>query len=251
MNIFSIIKNNFATIFYLLRTKAPLSVIYIFIKNIPKKIILRRTYCDDVDNFKSHMANLSISNDWFTTNLPFWLSIIDEYKLKNRNVSALEIGSWEGLSSYFLLNSLPKASLTCVDTWEGADEHKDAIATSLETLNQIESAFDKNLELFTSRFTKYKGTSYSFFENIPSNLAFDFIYIDGSHHCDDVILDAVKSFQKLKRGGIMIFDDYLWKYYLNSNENPAFAINLFLHLKKGSYEIIRVYYQLALVKTVD
>lgn len=40
------------------------------------------------------------------------------------------------------------------------------------------------------------------------NERFDFIYVDGSHRSPDVIYDAILSFGLLKKGGIMIFDDY-------------------------------------------
>ena len=39
---------------------------------------------------------------------------------------------------------------------------------------------------------------------------FDIIYIDGNHEPEYVLEDAVLSFRKLKKGGIMIFDDYGW-----------------------------------------
>jgi len=49
----------------------------------------------------------------------------------------------------------------------------------------------------------------------------------------------------------MIFDDYFWQHYKKSIDNPATAINLFLKLKKDSYKIIRMYYQVIIVKLED
>jgi len=37
---------------------------------------------------------------------------------------------------------------------------------------------------------------------------FAFAYIDGSHHADDVMLDAEYSFRMLATGGVIVFDDY-------------------------------------------
>ena len=45
-----------------------------------------------------------------------------------------------------------------MDTWAGADEHKD-----LSVLSSIEKTFDTNLAEFDNRVQKFKGTSYSFF----------------------------------------------------------------------------------------
>ena len=168
--------------------------------------------------------------------------------MNKKNVKALEIGSWEGLSSYFILSTMPQSHLTCVDTWDGSDEHKDETHTTLNILSKIENKFDKNLATFQQRLSKYKGTSYSFFNSTTVRDCYDFIYVDGSHYSDDVIIDAIKCFEMLKIGGVMIFDDYFWRYYPKAIDNPAAPINLFLRLKSGSYKIVRLYYQLAIVK---
>ena len=201
--------------------------------------------------FEKTKLNLKLSNDWFSNSIPYWLSVFDEYRLRSVNVKALEIGSWEGLSSYFILSELPNAHLTCVDTWEGADEHLDGTESSKIVLSKIEQTFDNNLSQFSSRLTKYKGTSLSFFSKNNFRCHYDFIYIDGSQHTDDVLLDAIKSFAMLKVGGIMVFDDYFWRHYSRVIDNPAAAINLFLKAKKGQYKIIRFYYQLIILKTIN
>ena len=193
---------------------------------------------------------MKLTADWFTGSIPYWYSVFDEYRLPNKKeIQALEIGSWEGLSSYFILQTLPNATLTCVDTWEGADEHKSGNIDMQNTLSRIEVSFDSNLSIFSDRLVKYKGTSFSFFNAHSNEEAFDLIYIDGSHHCDDVVIDAIKCFEMLKVGGIMIFDDYFWRLYTNDINNPAAAINTFLRLKKGLYKVVRIYYQIIIEKT--
>lgn len=234
---------------YLLQTYASLSVLAAFCRTRLDGKKFRAKYKNELAEFEIVKKNLMLSNDWFSSNLPFWLSIIDEYGLKEKNIKVLEIGSWEGLSSHFILSAMPNASLTCVDTWEGADEHKDGTASSSEVLVRVEDNFDKNLLIYSDRLYKYKGTSHSFFNSNFVSSYYDFIYVDGSHHCDDVITDAVKCFEMLKVGGIMVFDDYFWRYYPKAKDNPASAINLFLRLKGDSCRIIRLYYQIAIVKT--
>jgi hypothetical protein len=117
------------------------------------------------EEFSHEKSKLSLSNDWFSTNVPFWFSIIDEYQLDVKSVRALEIGSWEGLSSFFILWSLPGCKLTSVDTWEGADEHKDGTYSTERVLSKIEKTFDENLLKFQTRISKYKGSSQSFFNS--------------------------------------------------------------------------------------
>jgi predicted O-methyltransferase YrrM len=166
--------------------------------------------------------------------------------MPTKDLSCLEIGSWEGRSALFILESLPKSRIVCVDTWSGADEHKGS-----EVLNQIEVNFDHNLSIYKSRLKKYKGTSYSFFDQLDSHVKFDLIYVDGSHYVDDVLVDAVKAFSHLNVGGIMIFDDFFWGYYDDPISNPASAINAFISLKKKYLKVEMVYSQIIISRTAQ
>ncbi|HBH25814.1 MAG TPA: hypothetical protein DDX54_00195 [Rhodospirillaceae bacterium] len=73
--------------------------------------------------------------------------------------------------------------------------------------------------------------------------------MDGSHYADDVMLDLVMGFDALKTGGVMLMDDYLWKFYARPRDNPAGAINAFLRMKAGLYRILHVGWQVHIQKT--
>jgi hypothetical protein len=251
MKYISALKSLISQGLYLAQTYAPIYVFYCFFSKLNQRRLFSVKYHAQQQAFEKTKLNLKLSNDWFSEHIPYWLSVIDEYRLRSVDIKALEIGSWEGLSSYFLLSEMPNAQLTCVDTWEGADEHKDGTVVSDIVLSEIEQTFDNNLSRYSSRLTKYKGTSFSFFSKNNVRCHYDFIYVDGSHHSDDVLLDAIKSFEMLKVGGIMVFDDYFWRYYPRVIDNPAAAINLFLRAKKDQYKIIRFYYQIIIIKTSD
>ena len=77
---------------------------------------------------------------------------------------------------------------------------------------------------------------------------FDLIYVDGSHHADDVLVDAIKAFEMLKVNGLMIFDDYFWDYYTRTIDNPSGAINAFIRLKHKQLEVICFDHQLVVKK---
>lgn len=234
------------TIRYLRRTHASREAISKYLRGSEPSA----PYLERQRAFRTLASSLRLSNDWFTDNIPHWLSAFDEVRLaERRELRALEIGSWEGLSSYFILHTFPNATLTCVDTWQGADEHKSGDAAAPHVLSSIESVFDDNLACFKDRLVKHKGPSFGFFQQYPAREAYDLVYIDGSHHCDDVLVDAIKCFEMLKVGGLMIFDDYLWRYYPRPIDNPAAAIHFFLRLKQDSYRIVRLYYQLIIQKT--
>ncbi len=240
---------------FLILTKAPFWVIFysftfnLYHRFLNKFTIAGKSYVDKMNKFKLKKKNLKLDNDWFTDSITTWLRAIDSTNLRNKKkINCLEIGSWQGLSAFFILNELKNSNLICVDTWEGADEHKDGAMTSSNVLIKVEDTFDKNLNCFKDRVTKYKGKSSSYYKKNLYVKKFDLVYIDGSHHADDVIIDALNCFEMLCDGGLLIFDDYLWKYYEKDIDNPAGAINKFLKIKKKQIKIVCFDYQLAIKK---
>lgn len=231
-------------ILFLIVCYAPLSVLLNFWINylITRKVV-KKSYFDKMEAYKSMFQALNFSNDWFSGNIPYWLNIFKRHDFYNRKLDILEIGSWEGMSSLFILSELQNATLTSVDTWAGSDEHQGD-----DVLSKIELNFDSNLSKVSNRLNKYKGTSYQYFNDCQPNQFFDLIFIDGSHFSDDVLIDGVKAFQHLKLNGIMIFDDYFWRIYSRDFDNPCVAINSFLRLKKGLYRVLNVYGQIAIQK---
>lgn len=240
------LKNVIGNTPYLVATSAPFAVVAHYWRDCFFADAEADKYQAEKADFLRRVSTGSYSNDWFTRHIPCWLACFRRHGLAGRAVQVLEVGSWEGLSANFILQALPDCHLTCVDTWQGSDEHGDGAV-----LNVIERHFDDNIRPFLDRVTKFKGTSFDFFNRQERTAAFDLVYIDASHYGDDVMIDALGGFERLKAGGLMIFDDYLWKYYESLEANPAMAINLFLRLKRGQYEVERVYDQLIIKKTSE
>lgn len=236
---------------YLSRTNAPAAVVRAFVRDHWQAQELEAPYLPQLARFRERARHLDVSNDWFTRHIPAWAGAFDRYRLAQAAaLRVLEIGSWQGLSSHYLLDALPQATLVCVDTWQGGDEHRSGDAASAEVLGRIEQSFDRNLAAFRGRYEKFKGTSFEYFAQ-AGDARFDLIYVDGSHYCDDVLLDATQGFEHLRVGGLMIFDDYLWQYYPHPMQNPAGAINYFLQSKAGCYRVVRCYYQVIIEKTAE
>jgi len=234
----------FKDLCFLFRGQTPTSIYPKFFASKIKYKKLKKRYRTEIAEFQSFIKKENFNQDWFSWNASVWLDIFDNYNLRSRPIRALEIGSFEGLSACFLLQQLPQAHLTCVDTWEGSDEHK-----GLDIIKSTENEFDRHVAPWRTRVHKVKGTSHAFFANTNNDLYFDFIYIDGSHHADDVIADALMGFERLQVGGVMIFDDYLWNYYPRASENPISAINSFLRITEGRHKVSFLNYQVVVIKT--
>ena len=245
----------FSKIFFLIGTNAPLySIKSRYILKTKHRFLNRfsvsgKKYTNKMKKFRFLKNNLKLNADWFSQNIPTWLRAIDQTDLREKNsINYLEIGSWQGLSAFFILNELPNSQVVCVDTWAGGDEHIVGMKAESDVKLTVEEIFDNNLIGFKHRIDKFKGTSLSFFAQKFLHDIYDIIYVDGSHHSDDVIVDAVKCFEMLREGGLLIFDDYFWKYYEQDIDNPAGAINAFLRLKHKQLEILCFDYQIIVRK---
>jgi len=141
---------------------------------------------------------------------PNWFGHIDVNQYKTRPVNYLEIGTFYGANLFSVDKTYgqhPESKLHCIDPWEDYDEYP-------EYKNEqpsIYEAFSANLESSGSKdkITVHRGYSNVVIPTLEDNF-FDMIYIDGNHEPEYVLEDAVLSFRKLKKDGIMIFDDYGW-----------------------------------------
>jgi len=148
------------------------------------------------------------TQDWFTGNIPIWQEFLKPF-MNQSGVKALEVGSWEGMSTCWLLDNVltdPSAQITCIDTFKGSDEN---MIYSYHYLASVESRFDTNIEARGAgqKVNKIIGQSKAVLPSLPTD-NYDFIYIDGSHRVIDALTDAVLCWSLLKVGGLIIFDDY-------------------------------------------
>jgi len=199
---------------------------------------------------------------WFQdTARSVWDQIIPQLK----PARILEVGSFEGASTCYLIDTLANLQsieLHCIDTWGGGIEH---IETGVN-MSSVEARFDSNIALAKQKALHtvdfYKHKSYSdvalarLIADSSKLRAFDFIYIDGSHQAPDVLADAVLAFRLLRVGGVMAFDDYLWAetlpYGKDPIRSPKIAIDAFTNIYCRKLNVLSApLYQLYVQKTAD
>lgn len=139
-----------------------------------------------------------------------WFSVIPVSDYKDRPISYLEIGTFYGANLLSVAKSYglhADSHLFCIDPWEDYDDYTEYKSEQ----SKIYDAFRKNIEQSgdKERITMYRGYSNVEVPKFPDEF-FDIIYVDGNHEPHYVLEDAVLAFRKLKKGGVMIFDDYGW-----------------------------------------
>ncbi len=187
----------------------------------------------------ARQSGYSFTSDYVSKNLAHWTRLLEDYRGRP-GVQMLEIGSYEGRSAVWFLENIlthPTAGIVCIDFF---------------TRLPLSLRFDHNIRCSgaAGKVTKIKGHSDAILSTLP--LAhFDIIYIDGSHQAAPVLLDAMLSWYRLKPGGIMILDDYLWDLEESASDRPQMAIDLFLKSFEGRYDLLLKDYQVAVRKLVN
>ena len=215
-------------IVFLVKNKASLKVILIFLIQKFFNIFLKRK----IKSFKKanqiFLENKKISNDYFSMHAFNFYKYINYL---NGNFDYLEIGTYEGNSAMFVARTFPNSRVFCVDNWNKTEEYGD------QDFSLVEQNFDNNC-LSLKNIVKIKKDSDNFF--LENKVHFDVIYIDGHHKDFQVLKDCRNAWKYLKPGGILICDDYIWNFYKNLKENPCYSINLFLKEIENKKRILEV-----------
>lgn len=153
----------------------------------------------------------------------------------------LEIGAFEGLCSTYLVDHFlghEDSRLVCVDPFSTAD-------STTPVTSETEVRFRTNVArcAHPAKVSLVKAFSKDFY---PTNTeSFDFIYIDGSHLVEDLVLDMNACHSICKPGGYILLDDYR-----GASDTLKPHMDSFVAAHED-LEIVHVDYQMLLRKKVE
>ena len=163
----------------------------------------KKDYASQKKIFEEKLDHKNFSQKWFLNNFEIFTFFLP--KDKSLKFDYLEVGCYEGLSSYYVLSENKFVNAFFLDIWDMPNPNSKTLSPNFDL---IEKAFDQNLSGFN--FKKIKNDSViSMRKLLKENVHFDFIYIDGSHNGEDILSDAIEAFKILKVNGLMFFDDFL------------------------------------------
>lgn len=152
-----------------------------------------------------------IMNGIYTEN---WFGELEEANLKtclskvtDTRGLYIEIGSFEGKSTVFIANEIYPHILNAVDTWEGGPVAEYELMKYRTT--PIEKNFDHNIATLTKgNVVKHKMDCFEYLKDSPSDPFISFIYIDGPHDYDSVLITLAIVWPFMYDGGVICGDDY-------------------------------------------
>jgi len=163
----------------------------------------KKNFKDQKLQFEGKLNDKNFTNKWFLNNFEIFNFFLP--KDKSLKFDYLEVGCFEGLSSFYILSEYKAVNAYLLDVWDMPNPNSKTLSNNFDL---IEKAFDENLSQFN--FTKIKNDSVvAMREMLKNDKFFDFIYIDGSHNGEDILSDAIEAFKILKKNGLIFFDDFL------------------------------------------
>jgi len=193
------------------------------------------------------------TQDWFDRCISYWTKHLSEFVGKE-NLKFLEIGSYEGRSTCWLLDNVlihPTSKILCLDLFGGCYKQGEWSKELYERydMTEVYRNFKNNTLEYYDKVECIVGISQEIIRTLGMYPVFDFVYVDGSHIASDVLEDIVLSFRLLKTSGIMILDDYTWEFFNEPLRHPKMAVDAFLSIFEGQYEVILKNQQVILRKT--
>ncbi len=126
---------------------------------------------------------------------------------------AVEIGVWQGEFSPQIMRLIEPDKLVLIDPWAHIDDDSHTEAFVGRTgKTKMDKIFDKVSAKFADEIAADEIALIRDF-SVPALATFDdesisFAYVDGDHSYEGVKSDLAALFPKMKKGGIMAFDDY-------------------------------------------
>jgi Methyltransferase domain len=201
-------------------------------------------------------SRFTFQEGWFELVRPEWEK--PTLSLRGKKLHILEVGSFEGASTTWILDNLmshPESSMTVIDTFEGGMEHQaHPDRVHKHDITALESRFRANVAKceHVGKLRVMKARSDDALLALRRESArSDFIYVDASHVAIDVLYDAVVCWRMLNVDGMMVFDDFRWKGYMEDCYNPRVAIFGFLRCAAPEVETRETESQMWVTKVLN
>jgi hypothetical protein len=156
-------------------------------------------------------------SEWFPwpdtkPDLPYdgggWLHPQTASLLSRGATTIVEIGTWLGLSTRYMLDVNPRATVVCIDTWLGSFEHFGSIDP--RRIRTLYEGFLVDCWEYRSRIIPVRLDSANAIKLVKSQgVEPSFVYLDGGHQYE-VVSQDIRNLTAAWPKAPIILDDYIW-----------------------------------------
>ncbi len=149
---------------------------------------------------------MTFTENWFSAQQADHIADL-AYGVRHLGV-VLEIGCWEGFSTYHIANKISPDDIYCIDTWAGSvaeDENHTTVLKAKE--RDVFKTFCDNMDSLTiGNYIVLREDWRSTVLYSPT--VFSFVHIDAEHDYKSVYDCITKFYPFIAQGGVMCGDDY-------------------------------------------
>ena len=140
-----------------------------------------------------------------------WLQIVEHARAK----VFLELGVFRGAFAEQMLRNCPSiAKYYMIDPWRHLDDWNKPANVDQSTFEEIYAEATRRTAFAHGRRTILRGKTTEMIEHIP-DATLDVAYIDGDHTLRGIAIDLMRTYPKVRPGGILGGDDYtptIWQH---------------------------------------
>lgn len=126
-----------------------------------------------------------------------------------------EVGVWRGELAARLLAATPSIeAYHLIDPWRPLENWNKPLNGEADAFEDAFRAAHENVAPFADRVATLRGRTVDVIDRIPDG-ALDVAYIDGDHTLRGIVIDMLRTFPKLRDGGLMLGDDFsptIWQH---------------------------------------
>jgi hypothetical protein len=149
----------------------------------------------------------------------------------------IELGSWLGESTRFMLDHTRNALVFAIDTWKGGPDHQDPDSEWFKMLPTLYQTFLVNMWEYRKRLIPMRTSTQIGLDVIYEDGLYkpDLIYIDADHSYDAVCADIERSYHHFPEA-LLVGDDWGWGHDLpvqRAVKDMAEKLGLKYHVEGG------------------
>jgi Methyltransferase domain len=176
-----------------------------------------------------------------------WVQIIEQSHAKQ----FLELGVLKGaFAEYILQRCHGIARYYMLDPWRHLEDWNKPANVDQSTFDDIYSMAMERTEFARDRRLVLRGRTTDMIDEIPDN-ELDIAYIDGDHTLRGIAIDLIRSYSKIRPGGILGGDDYtttIWQHSECFEPSLVCPFAAYFAESQGAPIIILPHSQFAIIK---
>lgn len=176
-----------------------------------------------------------------------WKQII--HQTSAREVA--EIGVWKGEFAEYILAECPSVTrYFMIDPWRQLDAWNKPFNVQQPNFDAVYTEAMSRTDFAADRRKILRGRTIDVIDSIPDH-ALDLAYIDGDHTLRGITIDLIRTYPKIRPGGILAGDDFtpsIWQHSEAFEPTMIFPFATYFAEAVGAPLVILPYNQFAIVK---